>query len=222
MEEKIYEYDAVICAAEQKGGAYIVFPYNVREEFHAGRAKVRALYHRHPEGYPSENWQTAWRHCSCGNKAPALTARSFRFMEAMRMNLKHMQMSDKDFVMSIDSHVNDLQYKNRVDTQTGYIIWTDNIRAGLMHYSVLWDSLPFLNLIFVKETHRNKGIASKAMKLWEEDMKEQGYKMVLVSTQVDEDAQHLYRKLGYIECGALLMNGTPLEQPMEMFMRKIL
>ncbi len=138
------------------------------------------------------------------------------------MNLKHMQMSDKDFVMSIDSHVNDLQYKNRVDTQTGYIIWTDNIRAGLMHYSVLWDSLPFLNLIFVKETHRNKGIASKAMKLWEEDMKEQGYKMVLVSTQVDEDAQHLYRKLGYIECGALLMNGTPLEQPMEMFMRKIL
>lgn len=138
------------------------------------------------------------------------------------MNLKHMQMSDKDFVMSIDSHVNDLQYKNRVDTKTGYIIWTDNIRAGLMHYSVLWDSLPFLNLIFVKETHRNKGIASKAMKLWEEDMKEQGYKMVLVSTQVDEDAQHLYRKLGYIECGALLMNGTPFEQPMEMFMRKIL
>ena len=138
------------------------------------------------------------------------------------MNLKHMQMSDKDFVMSIDSHVNDLQYKNRVDTKTGYIIWTDNIRAGLMHYSVLWDSLPFLNLIFVKETHRNKGIESKAMKLWEEDMKEQGYKMVLVSTQVDEDAQHLYRKLGYIECGALLMNGTPFEQPMEMFMRKIL
>lgn len=138
------------------------------------------------------------------------------------MNLKHMQMSDKDFVMNIDSHVNDLQYKNRVDTKTGYIIWTDNIRAGLMHYSVLWDSLPFLNLIFVKETHRNKGIASKAMELWEEDMKEQGYKMVLVSTQVDEDAQHLYRKLGYIECGALLMNGTPFEQPMEMFMRKIL
>ena len=138
------------------------------------------------------------------------------------MNLKHMQMSDKDFVMSIDSHVNDLQYKNRVDTQTGYIIWTDNIRAGLMHYSVLWDSLPFLNLIFVKETHRNKGIASKAMKLWEEDMKEQGYKMVLLSTQVDENAQHLYRKSGYIDCGALLMNGTPFEQPMEMFMRKIL
>ena len=48
MEEKIYEYDAVICAAEQKGGAYIVFPYNVREEFHAGRAKVRAEFDGEP------------------------------------------------------------------------------------------------------------------------------------------------------------------------------
>lgn len=48
MEEKIYEYDAVICAAEQKGGAYIVFPYNVREEFHAGRAKVHAEFDGEP------------------------------------------------------------------------------------------------------------------------------------------------------------------------------
>ena len=53
-------------------------------------------------------------------------------------------------------------------------------------------------------------------------MRAQGYQMVLISTRVDEDAQHFYRKLGYVECGALLMNGTPFEQPMEMFMRKML
>lgn len=138
------------------------------------------------------------------------------------MDLRYMQSEDKDFVMGIDSHVNEFQYENRVHTKTGYIMWDDNQRVGLMHYSVLWDNLPFLNLIHVKEAYRNKGIATEAMKLWEEDMKKQGYKMVLISTQVDEDAQHLYRKSGYIECGALLMNGTPFEQPMEMFMRKVL
>lgn len=37
---------------------------------------------------------------------------------------------------------------------------------------------------------------------------------------VDETAQHLYRKLGYIECGSLLFHGTIFDQPMEMFMRK--
>ena len=84
------------------------------------------------------------------------------------------------------------------------------------------DQLPFLNLIYVEEAYRKKGIASNAMKRWEDDMRAQGYQMVLISTRVDEDAQHFYRKLGYVECGALLMNGTPFEQPMEMFMRKML
>ena len=138
------------------------------------------------------------------------------------MELTYMQEEDKDFVMQMDVHMNELHYKNRVYTKTGYVIWNSNKRVGLMQYSVLWDNLPFLNLIYVDESHRKRGIGTEAMKLWEADMKKQGYKMVLISTQVDEDAQHLYRELGYIECGGLLLNGTPLEQPMEMFMRKVL
>lgn len=129
---------------------------------------------------------------------------------------------DKDFVKEIDTHVNELQYENRVYTKSGYILWDGNQRVGLMHYAVLWDNLPFLNFIFVEESHRSKGFGAEAMRLWEEDMRTRGYKMVLISTQVDEDAQHFYRKLGYIDCGGLLLNDTPFDQPMEMFMRKIL
>ena len=138
------------------------------------------------------------------------------------MHLNYFQPEDKPYVMKIEPHINEQQYAYRLYTKTGYIIWDGNKRAGLMHYTVLWDNLPFLNLIYVEEKHRNRGIASKAMNLWESDMKSQNYKMVLISTQVDEDAQHFYRKSGYIECGALIMNHTPLEQPMEMFMRKVL
>ncbi|MCL2406441.1 MAG: DUF1905 domain-containing protein [Defluviitaleaceae bacterium] len=43
--KKIYEYDAVICSSEcGKGGAYVVFPYDIREEFGKGRVKVRATF----------------------------------------------------------------------------------------------------------------------------------------------------------------------------------
>jgi uncharacterized protein YdhG (YjbR/CyaY superfamily) len=43
--EKIYEYDAVIQSSEVgKGGAYVVFPYDVRGEFGKGRVKVRATF----------------------------------------------------------------------------------------------------------------------------------------------------------------------------------
>ena len=39
-----YEFDALIHELPDTGGAYIVFPWNLREEFGAGRVKVRALF----------------------------------------------------------------------------------------------------------------------------------------------------------------------------------
>jgi len=45
MNEKIYEYDAVIeRSAIGGGGAYAPFPYDVREEFGKGRAKVHVTF----------------------------------------------------------------------------------------------------------------------------------------------------------------------------------
>ena len=39
-----YEFEAAIHEAGGSGGAYVVFPWNLREEFGAGRVKVRALF----------------------------------------------------------------------------------------------------------------------------------------------------------------------------------
>ena len=41
---KQYEYDAVIRELPEKGGAYVVFPWNIREEFGKGRVKVYATF----------------------------------------------------------------------------------------------------------------------------------------------------------------------------------
>lgn len=41
---KTYEYDAVIRELPEKGGAYVVFPWNIREEFSKGRVKVHATF----------------------------------------------------------------------------------------------------------------------------------------------------------------------------------
>ena len=43
MNDKIYEYDAVIQPSD-KGGAYVPFPYDVRAEFGKGRLKVHATF----------------------------------------------------------------------------------------------------------------------------------------------------------------------------------
>ena len=49
MNTKIYDYNAVIqSAAAGKGGAYVLFPYDVRAEFGRGRVKVHATFDGEP------------------------------------------------------------------------------------------------------------------------------------------------------------------------------
>ena len=74
----------------------------------------------------------------------------------------------------------------------------------------------------MKEEYRNRGYAKQMIAHWEKEMKAKGYQMVLLSTQADESAQHMYRKLGYLDCGGLLFQNTPMDQPMEVFFRKVL
>ena len=45
---KIYEFEAVIQPVPDKGGAYIIFPYDIRQEFGKGRVKVHATFDGHP------------------------------------------------------------------------------------------------------------------------------------------------------------------------------
>lgn len=43
-DRKRYEYDAVLHELDDNGGAYVVFPRDIREEFGKGRVKVHALF----------------------------------------------------------------------------------------------------------------------------------------------------------------------------------
>ncbi|HBB28604.1 MAG TPA: DUF1905 domain-containing protein [Clostridiales bacterium] len=44
MNEKVYEFDAIIKKVPDIDGAYIEFPYDVRAEFGKGRVKVHATF----------------------------------------------------------------------------------------------------------------------------------------------------------------------------------
>ena len=44
VEQKLYVYDTEIHEVLDNGGAYVVFPWNIREEFGRGRIKVHAEF----------------------------------------------------------------------------------------------------------------------------------------------------------------------------------
>lgn len=136
------------------------------------------------------------------------------------LTIRYVTEADKPFWLSIDKHVTEAGFLQKVRGRFGYVIFRDQIPVGLFHYNVLWDMVPFLNLISIIPEARGHGYGKRAMEYWETEMRRDGYQMVLVSTQADEPAQQLYRKLGYRDCGCLILDHCPFDQPAELFMRK--
>ena len=102
--------------------------------------------------------------------------------------------------------------RRKISTKEVLLAELCGVPTGLLRFSYLWDTVPFMNLLFIVEEHRERGIGSKLVTSWEEMMKADGYQYVMTSTQADETAQHFYRKIGYRDCGSLLHPGqTPLE-----------
>ena len=48
MNQKVYEYESLIYAAGDTGGAYVIFPNDIRKEFGRGRVKVHVTFDGEP------------------------------------------------------------------------------------------------------------------------------------------------------------------------------
>ena len=136
------------------------------------------------------------------------------------MEIRFITTEDKPFWYSIDKHLPEKEFYKKIRDNQGYILIADDKPVGLLRYNLFWDNTPFCTPIYIEEQHQKQGWGRLLMTHWEQDMRKQGYRMVLTSTQVDEDAQHFYRKLGYKDCGGLTVDVPGYEQPMELFMVK--
>lgn len=136
--------------------------------------------------------------------------------------IRSAESGDRDFWYSLDKHLPEKEFEKKIRDERCYMILDDEKPVGVLRYSLFWDNIPFLTLIYIEESYRKKGYGYQAMDFFEREMKEAGFGMILLSTQVDENAQHFYRKLGYKDCGCLILDIPGFMQPMEMFMSKAL
>lgn len=136
------------------------------------------------------------------------------------LEIRYVQAGDKDFWYSLDKHLPEQEFENKVRDKMGYILLLDENPIGLLRYNLFWDNTPFCTLLFIEWDHQKAGYGKMLMEHWEADMKSKGYGMLLTSTQVDEEAQHFYRKLGYKDCGGFVIDIPKHEQPMELFLVK--
>ena len=109
---------------------------------------------------------------------------------------------------------------SKVALKQGYVCVDDEKVIGVLRYNLFWDNTPFCTMLFVDSDYRKQGYGKLLINHWERDMKSQGYGILMTSTQVDEEAQHFYRKLRYKDCGGFVVDIPGYEQPMEMIMIK--
>lgn len=138
------------------------------------------------------------------------------------LTIRYVEPGDKDFWFTLDKHLSGMEFDRKIRDKMGYVLLEDNIPAGILRYNLFWDNTPFCNLLYIASACQHRGFGKTLMLHWEEEMKRAGYEWVMVSTQSDEDAQHFYRKIGYQDAGALVLNTPCAAQPMELFFTKVL
>ena len=136
------------------------------------------------------------------------------------MEIRHVELHDKAGWYLLDRHLPESGFEEKVRNMQGYVLLDCDKIVGVLRYNLFWDNTPFCTLLFIDEKYRGRGCGKLLMEHWESDMKSQDYGMLMTSTQVDEDAQHFYRKLDYKECGGFVVDVPGYEQPMEMIMIK--
>lgn len=126
------------------------------------------------------------------------------------------QSKDKQKISKLDSHIHLSRLGECIWNGQVYVLKDDSIKnggqnhrlkdpvVGVLRYSLFWQSIPFLDLLYIDEAYRGKGYGSQMMSEWEQSMKIRGYKYVMTSTQADETAWRFYEKLGYRKVGGFL------------------
>lgn len=124
--------------------------------------------------------------------------------------------SDLPFLGRVDRHVSYQTLADLVALGRVMVAEVEGQAVGCLRWGMFWDEVPFMNLLWVVPERRGRGVGTTLVQAWETSQVAGGHPMVLTSTVSAERAQHLYRRLGYIDCGALLLP----DEPAELFLRK--
>ncbi|HIT53559.1 MAG TPA: GNAT family N-acetyltransferase [Candidatus Fimivicinus intestinavium] len=118
---------------------------------------------------------------------------------------------DLDFLLTYDRHIAPQELQSVVAMGRMLVLEAESGIIGWLRWNLFWDNTPFMTMLYLLEGARGQGHGRRLVSQWEALMKAQGYSLVMTSTQSDETAQHFYRKLCYVDSGALLLPEEPLE-----------
>lgn len=122
--------------------------------------------------------------------------------------------ADLDGIRNYDRHIPASRLEDCIRRGLVDVLEDDGTILGVLRWNLFWQSLPFLDLIFLDDALRGQGWGTEMVAHWERNMAFLGYDHVLLSTQSDETSKFFYEKLGYRLCGFFLPPDQDVEELM--------
>jgi len=123
--------------------------------------------------------------------------------------------SDVSDIEDYDKHISMAMLDKAISDKRVLVFKTDDIIMGIARWNYFWDSIPFLNMLYVPSGYTHRGVGTALLAFWEKEMKSQGHKRVFTSTMTQEKGQHFFRKFGFRDIGTLYDEGEGLELILE-------
>lgn len=111
---------------------------------------------------------------------------------------------DKQKILKYDRHIPHNKVGECIYNGLVKVLCDGKKIVGVLRYNLFWQTIPFLDLLYIDEAYRGQGWGTKLMEDWEESMRLRGYPYVMLSIQEDETTKFFYEKLGYRRIGAFL------------------
>ena len=133
------------------------------------------------------------------------------------LKIRYAQKSDMTFWLELDNHLSKAGLAKFQDQQA--LILTDEEEpVGIRAINCFGIPFPFVPSLVVNESQQRKGRGRHFLRLWEAEMRKQGYGMCMTSTSLMRAVSISIEKCGYKDAGGLLMDVPGFEQPLELFL----
>lgn len=70
-----------------------------------------------------------------------------------------------------DKHISKKELQKSVKEKRVYIAKEKSEIAGWLRFNLFWDNTPFMNMLYILEGYRGKGMGKALVQRWENDMK---------------------------------------------------
>lgn len=142
----------------------------------------------------------------------------------MSLLIRFANPEDFALVRHFDPHsgsIDPVRIQHKLSAQEIILAFDATQPVGIIRFCYIWSVKPYLDLIWVSQSHRSQGIGTQLLHFLETDLLKHGYTHLMTSSMENEPApQKWHKQHGFREIGQLADINLPDDDTREVFFIK--